>query len=88
MAFSVRSSGVHRRNRVVTAYGADQEAVLFQPPMPQHDMRQAEQASRERYARAERNAARNAELGIQKPRMRESIRHWFRWLTRRKPADA
>jgi hypothetical protein len=56
--------------------------------MPQHDMRQAEQASRERYARAERNAARNAELGIQKPRMRESIRHWFRWLTRRKPADA
>jgi hypothetical protein len=50
--------------------------VLGQPP-PQRDLRQAEQASRERSARLESAAARRAQLGLQKPKMRDSVRHWL-----------
>lgn len=60
---------------------------MFGPSTPQHSLRQAEQASREHYEHSERNAARRAELGIRKPTLRESIRHWYRWLMRRKPAE-
>jgi hypothetical protein len=67
-------------------FGEDQEAVLF-PGTPQRDFRQAEQASRDEHARMENAAARRAQLGIQRPKLRESIRHWYRWLTRRKPAE-
>jgi hypothetical protein len=60
---------------------------MFVPPTPQHDFRQAEQASRDQHARLESAASRRAQLGIQKPRLRERMRHWYRWLTRRKPAQ-
>src|SRR5260370_29859571 len=64
------------------------EAVLFSPPPPsQRDFRQAELLSRERYTDLERTFARRAQLGIQRPKLRESIRHWYRRLTRRKPAE-
>jgi hypothetical protein len=59
---------------------------MYVPP-PQGDLRRAEQEGRERYASLQSAAARRAQLGIQRPRLRESIRHWFRWLTRRKPAE-
>jgi hypothetical protein len=61
--------------------------VLGQPP-PQRDYRQAEQASRERSARLESAAARRAQLGLQKPKLRGSVRHWLRRLTRRTPAGS
>ena len=57
-----------------------------QGPSPQ-DMRHAEQAARERYASSESTAARRAQLGIQRSKLRESIRHWYQRLTRRKPAE-
>jgi hypothetical protein len=60
---------------------------MYGGPPPQHDLRGAEQQSREKYARSESNAARRAELGIQRPKLRETIRHWYRWITRRKPAE-
>jgi hypothetical protein len=62
-------------------------AVMFGSQTPQQDFRQAEQASRDQYARLEGIASRRAQLGIQRPKLRESIRHWYRWLTRRKPAE-
>jgi hypothetical protein len=61
--------------------------VLGQPP-PQRDFRQAEQASRERSARLASAAARRAQLGVQRPTVRGSVRHWLRRLTRRAPAGS
>ena len=49
---------------------------MFYPPNPEHD--------RDRSANSEIT---RAQLGIQWARLRESIRHWYRWLTRRKPAE-
>jgi hypothetical protein len=63
-------------NRAVSAYGADQEAVMFYPRNPEHD--------RDRSANAEIT---HAQLGIQIARLRESVRHWCRWFTQRKPAE-
>ena len=57
-----------------------------QGPAPQ-DFRNMEQASRKRYESLENTAARRAQLGIQRPKLRESIRHVYFWLTRRKPAE-
>jgi len=57
------------------------------PPDPQADLRQAEQASHEQHASVERAAARRAQLGVRRPTLRESLRHWFGWLTRRKPEE-
>jgi hypothetical protein len=59
---------------------------MFGPP-PQGDLRGAEQRSRERQAFLGSTAAREAQLGIQRPRMRERIRHWYRRLTRRTAAS-
>jgi hypothetical protein len=74
----------------VRTYGADQKAVMFgqpgQGPSPQ-DFRHMEQAAHERYESLESTAAHRAQLGIQRPKLRESIRHWYSWLTRRKPAQ-
>ena len=53
----------------------------------QRDFRQAEQASRDRYRDLENVAARRAALGIQRRKLRESIRHCYRWITGRKPAE-
>jgi hypothetical protein len=53
----------------------------------QQDFRHAEQAARERYQSLEGTAARRAQLGVQRPKLRETIRHWYSWLTRRKPAE-
>jgi hypothetical protein len=62
--------------------------MFGQPGQPsQQDFRHVEQASRERYASLESTAARRAQLGIQRPKLRESLRHWYCWLTRRKPAE-
>jgi len=57
------------------------------PPTPQRDFRQAEQASREKYARLEDAAARSAQFGIQRPKLRERIRRWHRRLMHRKPVE-
>jgi hypothetical protein len=46
-----------------------------------------EQAARERYESLEGEASRRAQLGIERPKLRVSISHWFGWLTRRKPAE-
>jgi hypothetical protein len=74
----------------VRPYGADQEAVMYgqpgQGPSPQ-DFRHMEQAAHERYESLEGTAARRAQLGIQRPKLGESIRHFYCWLTRRKPAE-
>jgi hypothetical protein len=59
---------------------------MYGPP-PQGDLRGAEQLSRQRQARLESAAARNAQLGVQRPRIRERMRHWSQWLTRRKSAS-
>jgi hypothetical protein len=59
---------------------------MYTPP-PSGDLRGAEQRSREQYAHLENAAARDAQLGIQRPRMRERIRHWYRRLTGRTPAN-
>ena len=56
---------------------------MYGPP-PQGDLHAAEQLSRQRQARLDSAAARDAQLGIQRPRVRERMRHWYRWLTRRK----
>jgi hypothetical protein len=66
----------HTSNGAVSVYGADQEAVMFYPSNPEHD--------RDRYANAEIT---RAQLSIQMARLRETIRHWYRWLTQRKPAE-
>jgi len=58
---------------------------MYTPP-PQ-DFRHVEQASRERHADLERTAARRAELGVQRPRMRETVRRWYRRLTQGKQAE-
>ena len=58
---------------------------MYDPP-PQ-DFRRLEQASRDRYERLQSTAAGKDRLGIQKPKLRETIRHWYRWLTLRKPAE-
>lgn len=57
---------------------------MYDPP-PQ-DFRRVEQASRDRYERLQSTAARQDQLGIQKPKLRETLRHWYRRLTLRKPA--
>jgi hypothetical protein len=59
---------------------------MYTPPS-QGDLRGAAQRSQERYAHLQSTAARDAQLGIQGPRMRERIRHWFRRLTGRTPAS-
>ena len=82
-AVTVRSSVQRRRESLRRR----SEAVLFGPPAPQQDIRNAEQLGRERYADLARTSARREELGIQKPKLRESIRHWYRRLTRREPAE-
>ena len=42
------------------------------------------QGDRDRY---ENSKITRAQLGVQMAKLRESIRHWYRWLTRRKPAE-
>ena len=76
-----------QRNSVVRVGAADQEVILFPPPNPQQDLHNAEQLSRQRYTDLAKTSARRAQLGIQKPRLRESIRHWYRRLTRREPTE-
>ena len=49
---------------------------MYEQPNPQRD--------RDRYTNA---AITRAQLRIQTDKLRESIRHWYRWLTRRKPAE-
>jgi hypothetical protein len=62
--------------------------MFGQGPGPsQQDFRYMEQAARERYESLEGTAARRAQLGVQRPKLRGSIRHWFSWLTRRKPTE-
>jgi len=76
-----------RRNGVVRPH-AGQEAVMFsQPPPPKQPWQGAERFVREEFANLDRDAARRAQLGIQNPKWRESIRHWYRWLTRRKAPE-
>jgi hypothetical protein len=53
----------------------------------QQDFRHMEQAARERYESLEGAAARRSQLGIERPKFRASVSHWFSWLTRRKPAE-
>jgi hypothetical protein len=57
-----------------------------QGPSPQ-DYRAAEQGAHQRYENLESTAARRAQLGIQRPKLRESISHWYHRLTRRKPVE-
>jgi hypothetical protein len=59
---------------------------MYTPP-PQGDLHAATQMSRQRYAQLENDAARDAQLGTQRPRMRERLRHWYRRLTGRTPAS-
>jgi hypothetical protein len=62
--------------------------MFGQGPGPsQQDFRYMEQAARERYESLEGTAARRAQLGVQRPKLRGSIRRWFSRLTRRKPAE-
>jgi hypothetical protein len=49
---------------------------MFYPLNPEQD--------RDRYANAEIT---RVQLGIQWARLSDSIRHWHRWLARRKPAE-
>ena len=58
---------------------------MYIPPF-QGDLRGASQQSQERYANLQSTAARDAQLGTQRPRMRERLRHWYRRLTGHKPA--
>ena len=51
------------------------------------DLKNAEYSARERYESLENNAARRAQFGIQRPKLRESMRRWYYRLTRRKPAE-
>jgi hypothetical protein len=51
------------------------------------DFRAAESGARERYASLEDAAARRAQFGIRRPKLGESMRHLYCWLTRRKPAE-
>ena len=73
-------------NRVVRfCYGAEQEAVVYGQNV-QQDLGRAKQVSDERYADLKDAAARRTQLGIQRPKLRETLRHWRRRFTRRKPA--
>jgi hypothetical protein len=58
---------------------------MYTPP-PQGELHGATQRSRQRQAQLHSAAARDAQLGIQRPRMRERMRHWYHRLTRRKSA--
>jgi len=49
---------------------------MFEQPNPQRD--------RDRRTNSQ---VTRAQLGVQMAKARESIRHWYRWLTRRKPAE-
>jgi len=60
---------------------------VFGQNAPQHDLNQAEQLARGRHAHLADEGARESELGIARPRLRESMRLWLRRLTRRKPAE-
>jgi hypothetical protein len=60
---------------------------VFEPPTPQHDIRGAKNEGRHLYDKLERDAARRSELGIQRPKLRDSVRRFGRWITRRKPAE-
>jgi hypothetical protein len=60
---------------------------MFGQQPGQQDFRHVEQESRQRYERLENAAARRAQLGIQRPKLRERMRHWYCWLTRQKPAE-
>ena len=59
---------------------------MFGPSLPQHDLHQAEQLSREQHRHPDSAAVRDARLGIRRPGLRERMRHWYRWLIRRKTA--
>ena len=59
----------------VSVYGADQEAVMFYERNPEQDS--------DRSANAEIT---RAQLSIRWARLRESMRHWYRWLARGEPA--
>ena len=85
MAVTMRLLALHSAMASLELCGADQEAAMY--PTPQRDIHNAEQLGRERYKDLERTSAHRAELGIQKPKLRESIRHWYRRLTGRKPAE-
>jgi hypothetical protein len=50
--------------------------MIYLPPNPEHD--------RDRRANSEIT---RAQLGIQMAKLRESIPHWYRWLTGRTPAE-
>jgi hypothetical protein len=60
---------------------------MYMPPNPSQDIRGAEQRNRELRSRRQDEAARRAQLGIQRPRLRESIRRLYRRLTGSKPAE-
>jgi hypothetical protein len=66
---------------------------MFDPGMqrtPQQDFQQAKQAAEGEYARLQKDAARRAQvaqLDGRRTTLRESIRHWYRSLMRRKPAE-
>jgi hypothetical protein len=53
-----------------------QEAVMFEPSNPQRD-----------HDRYENSKITRAQLGIQMAKLRVSIRHWYRRLTGREPAE-
>ena len=61
----------------VRAYGADQEAVMY------NAFRNSKR-NRDRDTNAELT---REQLGVQEAKLRESIRHWYRRLTRRKSAE-
>jgi hypothetical protein len=58
---------------------------MYTPP-PQ-DFRQVEQATREKLARAERTAARDAQLGVPRRTLTQKIRGLYRRLTGRKQPE-
>jgi hypothetical protein len=66
---------VHENN-AVRAYGADQEAVMF--------VQRNSKRNRDRDTNAEIT---REQLGVQEAKLRENIRHWYRWLTRRKSTE-
>jgi hypothetical protein len=60
---------------------------MFAPPNPQRDFHQAEQVSRDRYRDLQAVAARRAQLGIRRRKLRESVRHLYGRVTGRKAAE-
>jgi hypothetical protein len=60
---------------------------MFGPSQPQRDLHAAEQQSRGRHARLQGDAARSAELGVQRRGLLGSIRQGLRRLTRRKAVE-